>query len=403
LRAVGVLVVAALLVPPMAAQQEHPITLREALERAARQNLDLVAARQRRAFALAGVRVAGQIPNPNVTFTAGRDSPHESILFIQPLEIGGQRGRRIELAHQEEALTGLEIKTLERAVRRRARDAYSGVALALTETARRGRMLAVAQRLHEIAKQRFDAGDVAQLEVNQAQLELARADVELRVARQQERVSQGILSAVLNEPPETRWKPATPLEEVAPVPALPELVERAYQTNPEIEHLQQELRVEQSHASLLRAQRVPNVDLGVGSDFNAPNDFRAGPRGQVGLNLPIFSRNQGELDQSSALQGILEAQTAALRRTVAGRVEAAYYEWDARRSQVDLYRRTLRPAAELIEQQAEESYRAGKANLLTVLDAQRSVQEIEMNYLASLGALQSAFAALEEVIGTGLD
>jgi outer membrane protein, heavy metal efflux system len=227
--------------------------------------------------------------------------------------------------------------------------------------------------------------------------------VDLRVARQRERVSNGRLSALLNEPPATVWKPATSLEEGATVPGLQELVADAYQSNVELAHLQQELRVEISHSNLLRAQRVPDLDLGAGLDLNAPHDYRVGARGQFGLNLPIFSRNQGELAQSSAQQRILEAQAAAVRRGVAGRVEAAYYEWDARRAEVDLYRNILRPAATRVEQQAEESYRAGKTNLLTVLDAQRSVQEIEKNYLESLGALQAAFAALEEITGTRLD
>ena len=96
-------------------------------------------------------------------------------------------------------------------------------------------------------------------------------------------------------------------------------------------------------------------------------------------------------------------QSSALRRTIAGEVQAAYSEWDSRRTEVALYRDTLRPAAERVEQQAEESYRAGKANLLTVLDAQRSVQEIEKNYLESLAALQTAFAELEQITGTRLD
>ncbi len=389
--------------PTALATQERSIALREALDLAARQNLDLLAGRQRRAFALAGIQVAREIPNPNFSFSASRDAPHEGFLIVQPLELGGKRGHRVELAQQEQALTGVEITAIEQQVRRQVREAYFEVALARAESSRRAGVLALVQRLHEIALQRFAAGDVSQLEVNQAQLEVARAEVDLRVARQQERVSNGQLSALLNEPPETVWRPATSLEEGANAPALQDLLTDAYQSNTELGHLQQQLRVELSHTNLLRAQRVPDLDLGAGLDLNAPHDYRVGARGQFGLNLPIFSRNQGELAQSSAQQRILEAETSAVRRGVAGRVQAAYYEWDARRAEVDLYRNILRPAAALVEQQAEESYRAGKTNLLTVLDAQRSAQEIEKNYLGSLGALQDAFAALEEITGTRLD
>ncbi len=388
---------------PPAAPPARSVTLQQALELASRQNLELLAARQRRAFALAGIQTAREIPNPNFTFSASRDAPHEGFVITQPLELGGKRGHRVVLAQQQQALTDVEIATLERQVRRLVRQAYFAVAQARAESARLAGILSLVQRLHEIAQQRYAAGDVSQLEVNQAQLEVARAEVDLRVARQQERVSNGRLSALLNEPPETVWRPATSFEEAAIAPGLPELLADAYQSNPELAHLQQELRVEMSHSNLLRAQRVPDLDLGAGLDLNAPHDYRVGARGQFGLNLPIFSRNQGELAQSSAQQRFLEAETAAVRRAMAGSVEAAYYEWDARRAEVDLYRTALRPAAAKVEQQAEESYRAGKTNLLTVLDAQRSVQQIEMNYLASLAAMHAAFAALEEITGTRLD
>jgi outer membrane protein TolC len=52
---------------------------------------------------------------------------------------------------------------------------------------------------------------------------------------------------------------------------------------------------------------------------------------------------------------------------------------------------------------AEDSYRAGKANILTVLGAQHDVQQVQREYLASLLAVQSSFARLEEAVGTPLD
>ena len=52
---------------------------------------------------------------------------------------------------------------------------------------------------------------------------------------------------------------------------------------------------------------------------------------------------------------------------------------------------------------AEESYRAGKANMLTVLSAQRDVQQVHGEYLNSLFNAQSAFARLEETVGVPLD
>ena len=88
-----------------------------------------------------------------------------------------------------------------------------------------------------------------------------------------------------------------------------------------------------------------------------------------------------------------------MERAVAARVEAAYYELKAQQTQVDLYRDSLLPVARQAERMAEESYRAGKANILTVLQAQQSVQAVERSYLESLFTLQSNYADLEETVG----
>jgi cobalt-zinc-cadmium efflux system outer membrane protein len=233
---------------------------------------------------------------------------------------------------------------------------------------------------------------------------VALAETELAVAKQREKVALSGLNLLLNEPMETAWE-LSPIEELPPAVILADLVIRAQASNPELQHLAQEQKIEQSHRSLLAAERIPTVGLQFGADFNSPGQggFRAGPRGQISFALPIFSRNQGELAQSRATSSMLDSEVAATRRAVAGRVEAGYYEWSTRETEVDLYRRTLLPAVQRFEGLAEESYRAGRATLLTVLDAQRNVQQIEREYLDSLLALQTAFADLEEIVGTPLD
>ena len=52
---------------------------------------------------------------------------------------------------------------------------------------------------------------------------------------------------------------------------------------------------------------------------------------------------------------------------------------------------------------AEESYQAGKINLLTLLDAQRRLNDLRKAYLDALLAAQNSFAVLEETVGAPLD
>jgi cobalt-zinc-cadmium efflux system outer membrane protein len=392
-----------LVVAPAWGQQGRPLTLDSALQLAQRQNLDLVAARARRAIALAGIQIARERPNPTFSFGAARDTPHEFVTLDQPLELGPKRGRRIELAREVGILTDVEIATLERQVRRSVREAFFALALARGISQQKADALKLAQRLHGIAKDRFDAGDVPELEVVQADLEVSRAGAGYQVAQQEQKIALNELDTLLNEPAATDWELAGALDQLPPRLTLDELAARAINTNYELQHLAQETKVEQSRESLLRAERIPNLGVQFGTDFNSPNDFRVGPRGQISMELPIFMRNQGEIAQSSATLRALDSATAATRRSVAGQVGTAYFDLDARLTEAEIYRTTLVPATERLESMAEESYRAGKANILIVLSAQRDVRQVHGEYLNSLFNAQSAFARLEETVGVPLD
>jgi outer membrane protein, heavy metal efflux system len=385
------------------AQQPPRLTLQEALDLADKQNLDLAAARRQRAVALAGIQVAKERPNPTANFTALRDEPHEGLFFDQPIEIGGKRGRRIEVARQEGAVTEVEIATLARQVRMNTREAYYAAAFARAESERLSRVVGLTKRLEQIAKDRFNAGDVAQLEVLQSGLEASRAEADLEVARQREVVSLSELNALLNEPATKPWELAGTLEDATPTARLEDLVGRAYQSNPDLQHLGGEKKVEDSRRSLLKAERVPDLVLDAGIDFNAPRDFRYGPRSQVSMNLPIFTRNQGEIAQSIANSRVLDAETAATERSVSARVESAFYDLEAQRTQVRLYHDRLLPVARQLESMAEESYRAGKTGILTAIQAQQDVQSVESSYLQSLQQLQNLYADLEETVGGAVE
>jgi cobalt-zinc-cadmium efflux system outer membrane protein len=379
------------------------LTLPEALARADRQNLDLAAERERRAFALAGIQVAKERPNPTLGFSASRDAPHEGANLDQPLELGPKRGRRIEVAKGQSVLTDLEIVALERQVRHSVRDAYYQAEFKRAVSAQKAELLSLARRLREIAQARFDAGDVPQLEVVQADLEAARADAELQLARQEEEVAGSRLNALLNEPKDSHWELADTLESLPAVPSLEELDARAFQSSPDLQSVRQKAAIEQARTNLLRAERIPDFSAGIGADFNNPGSYTAGLRGQFSMAIPIFSRNQGEIAQSVATQHQISRQLRAQQKTIESEVQAAVLEFGARASQVKIFHDNLVPAAKRLAGMAEDSYKAGQSSILTVIDARRNTNQVQGEFLDSLLAAHAAFAALEEAVGAPLD
>ena len=175
-RAFGPLVIVSLLITVGWGQQ--PLDLKMALAEADANNLELRAALQQRAMALAGIATARQIPNPTVTFGALRDVPHESVTIDQPIELGGKRSNRIAVAREEQRATDVDIAALRRQIRRRTREAFFRALTARAQAEQSKAALDLATRTKDVVRQRFEAGDVAELEVIQADVELARADAE---------------------------------------------------------------------------------------------------------------------------------------------------------------------------------------------------------------------------------
>ena len=155
------LTVCLLLISAAAYSQESTLDLKQALAAAEFSNLELRAARQQRAVALAGLKIAGQLPNPTISFAGARDLPHESLLWDQPIELGGKRGKRKAVAEEEQKATENDIAILSRQLRHRTREAFYRALLAREQTRQSKAALDLAVKIHDVVQQRFDAGDVA--------------------------------------------------------------------------------------------------------------------------------------------------------------------------------------------------------------------------------------------------
>jgi len=382
---------------------QQTIDLTTALRVAEVDNLELRAARLQRGLAVAGLMTARQMPNPTVTFSASRDAPHESALLDLPVELGGKRGKRISVAQEESRLTEVEISALARQIRRRTREAFFRALSALEQTAQAKAALDLATRIKNIVQQRFEAGDVAQLDVIQADVEVARADADYQTAALSQRSAEVQLAALLNRnlaPPLTL---TGRLAEIPSAPTLEALTALASSSNSDIQRTIQQLKTEERRLALAKAQRIPDLTLQAGTDLNSPPDFQVGPRGQIGITVPIFYHGQGEVALSTAKLQLGRLTLQSHQMNVSAQVAASYFDYTAKSHLAQQYRDRILPESVRLEKMAEESYQSGKHNLLMLIDAQRRLNDVRRAYLDSLFAGQSSFAILEEAVGAPLD
>lgn len=105
------LAIAASALPAMA--QAAPLTLERALQSAFAHNPSLAAAQWEIGVAEGDRQQAGLIPNPQVSWEAEdtrRRSRTTTLMLSQPLELGGKRGARIEVAERTQDAAGIELE-----------------------------------------------------------------------------------------------------------------------------------------------------------------------------------------------------------------------------------------------------------------------------------------------------
>jgi len=379
-----------------------PLTFDAARAYAATHNLAVEAARRGRAIREANIHAAGQRPNPAFDAEVTRDTPHQTLTLELPIEIGGQRGRRIDVATSELLLADVDVQAGLRVVRRQLREQFFGLLAAGERVRLAESVVEITTRLRDAAQARFDAGAVPRLEVMQADLGVGRAEAELEAARSERTAAQATLNAVLNVPPQQALTLQGSLGDHTAAPAFAEATAIAVTSNTDLVSLDRQIEIEARRLDLLRAQRTPVPTFSFAALFNSPGDYGAAPSASVNVGLPIFNRNQGEIAASIATTAQLRGQREAIRREVENAVYAATARVEAARRQAQTFQQRLIPVATELESLSEESYQAGRISVLGVLDAQRSLRDLSRDALQASLDLQTALAELEDLLGTPL-
>ncbi|HYR77076.1 MAG TPA: TolC family protein [Pyrinomonadaceae bacterium] len=378
------------------------LTFEQIYDLAARDNLPVNAVRRRRAVAEAQILIAGLRPNPDFIAAHTRSEPRLQYSVSQLVELGGKRGRRIDVAKNELRLTELDVDVALRTLRHDVRAGYFNLALARNSYELGQQALAQAKELADIARTRFEAGDIARFEVLQAELGVDRATNDLDRLENTQRIARALLNQLLNREPDAPLDQRDSLFVRLASLSTPTLIGQALSQNVELRAVEQLIKTEESRLRLARAQRVPDLTLEPGLETHDSAFPNPGFKMQVTVPLPIFNRGQGDIRKSSAMLDQLRAERDAARQRISSEIGRAALNLETARKQVEFYETRLLPEAERLRQLAIESYQVGQTGLLSVIDATRNARDVRQAYLQALFDYQTALADLEQAAGVKL-
>ncbi len=350
---------------------------------------------------------AGMVPNPEVEIEmeeisdAGFDDAVASFLLSQPIELGGKRKKRVQLAHLEAAAARWEYEMTRLDVAASTKKAFTEVIAAQEKVTLALEMILLSEQMVETVSERIDAGRDSPIEEARALTSLASAQIERRKAESDLVTAREHLSSL--------WGNSAPVFENAqgdlslfkPVPPFGELSTRVRQ-NPDIARWDTIIEQSKYTVSLEKAMRIPDLALSAGLEYSngeRETTYRLG----LALPLPLFDRNQGGLleAQSNLLKAEQERDAAAVG-VLAVLTEAYQVLVSSHDEAVTLQGQVL-PAAERALEGSREGFRRGKYSHLEVIDAQRTLFELKWQYVDALVRYHLARADIERLIAQSLD
>jgi cobalt-zinc-cadmium efflux system outer membrane protein len=399
--------------PAEAAPSAEPLRVDALIAEALKQNPEIEAARQRWRAALERVPQARALDDPefkielfntpenlNVTRT-------ENTIFglSQRFPFPGKLGLKESLAVKEAEMAAALLRAKERDVAAQVKSAYYEVFLAQKAIEVHHRQIELLQETVEIANARFRAGKGAQVDVLKSTVELSKLANELLVLEQQRETAKAKLNLVLSRDPQS------PLgEPVEPVglggkgarSTLDELHRMAVQNRPELQALDLDIARNQTATALAQKQYYPDFNVMVSrfQNFEARDGFGA----MVTMSLPFSFWTKPKYDagvrEAAANLDAAKAAFQALRNQIMFEVKDFLAKIEAAEKMITLYKTTILPQAQQTLESARIGYQTGKAEFLTLLDAERALKEFQLDYYKALTAFEQRMAELERAVGT---
>jgi len=348
------------------------------------------------------VTQAGLYPNPSIAFEAealGSDAGsggETSYRIEQQFLLGGKLRHARGVAQQEQLAAQVRFLAEEFAVASRITRSYYAALSTQARLESRQELLSLSQELMDAARAQVDAGaatvpDQLRAEVvnEQAQIELATAQLEAQSALRGLATSMG-----LAEPFELPL--GTDMVHVLALGSQEEITNQALNSNNRIILARIEMERSQRAHDLARANSVPDLVASAGPRYSDPDNETTFDVG-IGLEIPLFDRNQGAIRAAIAKRRASAAQLQDEQLGVIQEVSRAWAAYESARIASTRYRNNLLPKAEQTLDLTRQAYQRGKADYLRLLDAQQVVIESSIAHVDAIQSMHEAASRLREL------
>jgi len=355
--------------------------------------------------AAAGIVTARAYPNPDASLLAGKQTaqpgdPRNGVpqyAFTQPLELGALRPSRIQLAERGKLSSEFFLDEVRLGVLSHVRRTFFQVLRRIGEVRIATETLSTVRDLRNRIQVRVDVGEVGRLDLVRADADVASTQTLASSAQLQQVTAVAQFRAAVGGALEPQLDFDGDLDPPVTLPPIEELRQQAMANHPALALARSEIARADARVSYERALKTPQLSLRGEVDMTGPS-YRVG----VGLPVPVWNQRQGPIAEASA--GLRQATASAQAREIEilAALEGAYERHAVATEQLAMFEQGLLREAEEGLRAAEVAYQLGERGILEVLDAQRLLRQVRLNFLNAQFDRQAALIDLDELRASDL-
>ena len=330
---------------------------------------------------------------------AGDRFLNNEISISQSVEVGGQRGLRIDAAAQNLTRVRMEIHDLERTLTADIRDRFAQALFLRDKVTLAEEFVRLQEELSQLVSVKYEAGDVAALEVNLSQVELARARRDRIAVSTAYKNALHSLKLLIGMAPDAELIPEGDLAAgLAPLPDRESLLVRI-PTRPDIKAAEAGTLRSKASLELTKREWIPNVTWRL---FQGVDERRYERGGTLSVEIPLFDRKEAERNEARTRVSQARIREAGVTRSARKELEEAYATAASSLSEVEVFKQAILGRTTENLDLLQYAFREGKISFYDVRIAQRETIETRNSYLDALLSVQRAYNALEKAVGGNL-
>jgi cobalt-zinc-cadmium efflux system outer membrane protein len=355
-------------------------------------------------------------PNPNFDFTVDGTQIAPSHGVWQPFagtfespginylhERRHKRELRLESAKKGTLIAESNHSDLERTLVFNLRNAFVSTlqAKAVVQLAKDD--LAYYDHVLDVSRDRYKAGDIAQIDLDRLELQRVQYESDLQTAEVNLRTSKIQLLTLLNDrTPVEQFDVTGPYDFVDQVQSLDDFRKAALDTRPDLRAALQAVDKAQTDHKLAVANGSTDPTFGAWYTHNASTNNPAAINTlgvSVSVPLRVFDRNQGEklrteldIKRTQRLRDSAEAQ-------VLSDVDSGYATLDSTLKLLRPYKAKYLQQSVRVRDTVYFSYQHGGASLLDFLESESEYRSVQLSYVNLVGSYLTSAAQLNMAVG----